>query len=291
MKRKIFIGSSREGLSVAEKIKDAINEKCQDWLDCELWNEGKVFSINNGTLDSLIKASRKYDYGIFIASNDDTVSKRRKRYKTMRDNVLFEMGLFLGSLGLNRAFLITHSEISLPSDFNGVTMIRYSNNDINDDKINDIIAELNKTKNSFCLKPIPSATLAMGYYEDYIYPLLKNLSDIQIQFELEICIPKKLSKIEDQIAHYIKETSSSKVFNERPTVYKYGGSSNKYWDIPTTLKTLQQIIDLIITSEEIGKNQEKEEWIEYELRNFEGTLKVLIKKQPIYKDKVIFKYI
>jgi len=30
MKRKIFIGSSSEGLEVAEKIKDAINDKCRD---------------------------------------------------------------------------------------------------------------------------------------------------------------------------------------------------------------------------------------------------------------------
>lgn len=290
MKRKIFIGSSREGVNVAKKIKDTINEKCKDWLECELWNDGKVFSINNGTLDSLIKASRKYDYGIFVASNDDIVSKRWKINKTMRDNVLFEMGLFLGSLGLNRAFLITHSKISLPSDFNGVTMIRYSKNNINN-KINDIITELNKTKNSFCLKPIPSATLAMGYYEEYIYPLLQKISNVQPQFELEICIPKNLSKIEDQIAHYIKETSSSKEFDDRPTVYKYGNVPNKYWDIPTTLATLIKLIDLIIPSTEIGDNIEKDEWIEYELRNFVGTLKVLINKHPIYKDKVIFKHI
>lgn len=290
MKRKIFIGSSKEGSDVAKKIKNNINEKCGDWLECELWNEGKVFNVNKGPLDSLIKASRKYDYGIFIASNDDITSKRWKFYKTIRDNVLFEMGLFLGSLGLDRAFLITHSKISLPSDFNGVTTIRYSKRNI-DEKINDIITELNKTKNSFCPKPVASAALAMGYYENYIYPLLKKMSSIKTQFELEICIPKNLSKIEDQINHYLNETSSKKQFEERPTVYEYGEISNKYWDIPTTLGTLKQLIDLIIPSTEIGDNQEKEEWIEYELRNFMGTLNVLINKDPMYNNKVCFKHL
>jgi hypothetical protein len=290
MKRKIFIGSSREGLNVAKKIKDAINEKCQDWLDCVLWNEGKVFCTNEGTLESLIKASRKYDYGILIASDDDITYKRRKFLRTSRDNVIFEIGLFLGSLGLKRAFLITHDKISLPSDFNGVTTIRYSIKNI-DDKVDDIINELSKTKRSFCPKPVASAALAMGYYENFVYPALRKLSSNETSFELEICIPENLSKIEDQIDHYIKKTSSSKVFDERPTVYKYGNVPNKYWDIPTTLATLRKLIDLIIPSTEIGDNIEKDEWIEYELRNFEGTLRVLIKKQPIHTDKVSFKYI
>lgn len=290
MKRKIFIGSSKEGSGVAKKIKNGINEKCQDWLECELWNEGKVFNVNKGTLDSLIKASRKYDYGIFIASNDDLTSKRWKLNRTIRDNVLFEMGLFLGSLGLDRAFLVTHSKITLPSDFNGVTTIRYSKTNI-DDKISDIITELNKTKNSFCPKPVASAALAMGYYENYIYPLLKKLSSIKTQFELEICIPKNLSNIEDQINHYFDVTLSRKKFEERPTVYEYGEIPNKYWDIPTTLGTLRQLIDLIIPSSEIGDNQEKEEWIEYELRNFVGTLNVLINKYSMHENKVIFKYL
>lgn len=290
MKRKIFIGSSKEGSEAAKKIKNSINEKCQDWLVCELWNEGKVFDVNKGTLECLIKASRKYDYGIFIASNDDLTSKRWKLYRTIRDNVLFEMGLFLGSLGLDRAFLVTHSKITLPSDFNGVTTIRYSKTNI-DEKINDIITELNKTKNSFCPKPIASAALAMGYYENYIYPLLKKLSSITTQYELEICIPKNLNKIEDQKNHYFNETSSIKIFEERPTVYEYGKFPNKYWDIPTTLGTLKQLIDLIIPSIEIGNNQEKDEWLEYELRNFTGTLNVLINKYPMHKNKVIFKYL
>lgn len=292
MKRKIFIGSSSEGLEVAEKIKDAINDKCRDWLESVLWNEGKVFCTNEGTLESLIKASRKYDYGILIASDDDIICKRRNFFRTSRDNVIFEIGLFLGSLGLKRAFLITHDKISLPSDFNGVTTIRYSIKNI-DNKIDDIIDELSKTKRSFCLKPVASAALAMGYYENFVYPALKKLSSNETSFELEICIPKNLNKIKDQIDHYLKETSSGIYGNgkERPIVYEYGNSSGKYWDIPTTLSTLQQLIDLILHSAEIGHNQEKEEWIEHELRNFAGTLKVLIDKDSIHKDKVSFKYI
>lgn len=87
------------------------------------------------------------------------------------------------------------------------------------------------------------------------------MSSIKTQFELEICIPKSLSKIEDQINHYFDMTLSRKKFEERPTVYEYGEIPNKYWDIPTTLGTLIQLIDLIIPSSEIGDNQEKEDWI------------------------------
>ncbi|WP_291097439.1 nucleotide-binding protein, partial [Flavobacterium sp. UBA5153] len=153
MKRKIFIGSSSEGIKIANQVKDQINLELGDWIECETWENGGVFSLNKGTLESLVKASRKYDYGIMLASKDDILIKRMKIFNVMRDNVLFEMGLFLGSLGLQRAFLITHDKTSLPSDFNGVTIVKYNDKNISD-KIANVILEIKKTKESFNLKPV-----------------------------------------------------------------------------------------------------------------------------------------
>lgn len=63
----------------------------------------------------------------------------------MRDNVLFETGLFLGSLGLQRAFLINMTKISLPSDYNGVTIVKYSTKNLQN-KIREIISEIKKNR-------------------------------------------------------------------------------------------------------------------------------------------------
>ena len=46
------------------------------------------------------------------------------------------------------------------------------------------------------------------------------------------------------------------------------------------------MINLVNPNEEIGLSPEKKDWIEYELRNFKGTLEVLIKDNLICKDKI-----
>ncbi len=283
MKRKIFIGSSTEGYAIAEQIRDEINTELGDWIECETWKEGKVFSNNKSTLECLVKASRKYDYGIMVASNDDISLKRLKMFRSMRDNVLFETGLFLGSLGLQRAFLITHDKISLPSDYNGVTIVKYSTKNLQN-KIREIISEIKKTENSYNLKPLPSAALAFGYFENFILKFAKKHYGGEAKFKLNIVIPQNITDIDAQIAKYKHENPCCQTTGDRPLAFKYDGYESYYWDIPTTLQTINNLIDYFIPAVEFGISIEKEEWIQHELRNFKGTLDVLIKKQSVYEN-------
>lgn len=290
MKRKIFIGSSLEGSKVADVIKNKINLELGDWVECETWKDGGVFSLNRGTLESLVKASRKYDYGIMLASKDDVVIKRYKFFQSMRDNVLFEMGLFLGSLGLQRAFLITHDKTALPSDFSGVTVVKYNDSNINS-KIDNIIAELKKTKESYNLKPVPSAALALGYFQSFIIPMAEKHFKIAHDFQLKILIPKSIADVKAQIAKYKSKNPSVQTTGERPICFQYEGQNNRYWDIPTTLQTIDNLMDYFIPSSELGINIEKEEWINFELRNFKGTLETLIAKQEVYIENVVVEFL
>ncbi|MDD3078456.1 MAG: nucleotide-binding protein [Paludibacter sp.] len=290
MKRKIFIGSSTEGYVIAEQIRDEINTELGDWIECETWKDGKVFSHNKSTLECLVKASRKYDYGIMVASNDDISLKRLQMYRSMRDNVLFEMGLFLGSLGLQRAFLITHDKIGLPSDYNGVTVVKYGKKNLQH-KIQEIISEIKKTEKSYNLKPLPSAALAFGYFENFILKFAKKHYEAEPEFKLKIIIPQNITDIDAQITKYKHENPSNHTNEERPVVYKYIDCESYYWDIPTTLQTINNLIDYFVPPVEFGINVEKEEWIKHELRNFKGTLDVLIVKQNVYKNNFEVIYI
>lgn len=287
MKRKIFIGSSSEGLKIAEEIKRKIEQDCDDWLQCDIWNEGEVFRINSGTLDSLVRASRRYDYGILVATADDQTIKRRCIHKSMRDNVLFEMGLFLGSLGLDRAFLFANTKISIPSDFNGVTLIWYHKKRDIESKVSVLLDYLKKTKNSYPLKPLPSSALALGYYEDYVVHLARKLSEEGPDWKLHIVIPSETHRLLDRIKKYKEETNSTQIFHERPFTYQYPNDSRNYWDIPTTLLTLNKLVDFLNPTRGIGIDNENLEWKNQEIRNFTGTLQALINKDP-FKDKIVF---
>lgn len=124
-KPKIFIGSSVEGLNVAY----AIQENLKFHAETTIWNQG-VFNLSESTLESLINVLESSDFGIFVFSPDDYIKIRGKKDLAVRDNVLFELGLFIGKLGRSRSFIIVpdNKEFHLPTDLIGLTPGKYEAN-------------------------------------------------------------------------------------------------------------------------------------------------------------------
>lgn len=291
MKRKLFIGSSSEGLPIAKQLKEKVDFECGDWIHSEVWNEGSVFNLNKNALDSLVKASRKFDYGVLVATKDDIVKSRDSEKMAPRDNVMLEMGMFLGSLGLTRAFLLVEEESKLPTDYNGVTVPYFQKGIAGSQEaaVDKIIDAFKATRNSYNLKPVPSAALALGYFSNFIQPLAKRRQEQNIEFKLEILLPKNIKDIEVEKIAYKNANASSEVSiygGGRPMVYELNINQNHYWDIPTTLSTLDKLMDMLLPSAEIGINQEKEDWIDHELRNFAGTISALAQQCTACRGKV-----
>lgn len=123
---RLFIISSTEALPVAEAIRAALDRD----VFSIVWNQG-VFFAGGYSLEALEKAVSESDFAIAIAQPDDIIESRGSRQPTLRDNVLFELGLFMGTLGRHRALLI-HPKVDglkLPSDLHGLTLLRYDPGD------------------------------------------------------------------------------------------------------------------------------------------------------------------
>lgn len=156
---KVFIASSKEGLHVAE----AVNIKLENDAKIKQWDN--AFDLSSVTINSLISRANDTDFSIFVFHKDDKVIIKENVYDTVRDNVLFELGLFIGALGIERCYLLvpnsTQNKFRLPTDLAGVTFTMYddSSTDIVDAvtascaKIKIAIRKLIETKNGKNLTP------------------------------------------------------------------------------------------------------------------------------------------
>jgi predicted nucleotide-binding protein len=115
---KLFVGSSSEGYEIAQAVQVNLDRVCE----VKLWAQG-VFGLTKGTLESLVKVVDEFDFAVLVLTADDLKVSRGMAELAARDNVLFELGLFMGSLGRDRTFIVyNHADSpALPSDLAGVT--------------------------------------------------------------------------------------------------------------------------------------------------------------------------
>jgi predicted nucleotide-binding protein len=146
-KAKLFIGSSKEGLNIARKIKTALK---YDGL-VDTWADGLFDRPGFAYIEVLESVLLKYDYGIFVFTPDDRVYSRGNISDMPRDNVIFEYGMFLGKHTRKKAFIIKprNKDIKIMTDVLGITCLDYDSENpnvisaVNDacDQIRDIISE------------------------------------------------------------------------------------------------------------------------------------------------------
>src|SRR5829696_6294715 len=121
-KPSLFIGSSSEGLAFAQAVRAGLE------VDAEitLWNEG-VFPLGQTFIEALFNALPRFDFAVLVLTADDLVFSRRAEALGPRDNVLFELGLFMGRLGRSRTFVLHQAttELKIPSDLSGLVTATY----------------------------------------------------------------------------------------------------------------------------------------------------------------------
>ncbi|RYZ64667.1 MAG: hypothetical protein EOP09_15585 [Proteobacteria bacterium] len=115
------------------EIADEVQSVLSHYGQATVWTNG-VFFASNYTLESLESAVDNSDFAIAIAQPDDMTLSRGKESKTARDNVIFELGLFMGRLGRRRTILLQPKgqELRLPSDLVGLTTLSYKTGDASD---------------------------------------------------------------------------------------------------------------------------------------------------------------
>jgi predicted nucleotide-binding protein len=120
---KLFIGSSKESLPVAQAIQTGLSH---DQIIVRLWTDG-VFGASRHAIDDLLSQVDAADFAILVVAPDDKVVSREVESTVPRDNVTFELGLFMGGLGRMRCLVVEPRGIAikLPTDLLGLTPLDY----------------------------------------------------------------------------------------------------------------------------------------------------------------------
>jgi hypothetical protein len=124
MKQRIFIGSSTEKLDIARAIEANLARDHEPTV----WDEG-IFELSKDTLSGLLDRLECSDAAVFVLAPDDLMQLRDHTVATARDNVVFELGLFIGRLGRDRTYFVVpsgHGNLHLPSDLLGLVAAEYN---------------------------------------------------------------------------------------------------------------------------------------------------------------------
>lgn len=305
----MFIASSTKGLDCAE----AVASQFKDDVDVDIWTNEDVFKLNTSYLETLLNRASYSDFAVALFTADDTAVIKDKAARVARDNVIFEFGLFLGRLGLDRTFFIMERDVELFSDWAGIKSAKFSRNSLDVDiraacdKIRTAMTE-SAQREQFSV--LPSTSLAVGYYNNFLAKVLGDLRamdsiemikrdskgrevgrhtyDISNQRPIiHVKVPQNLADLESETW---KDHTGSYTLIAVPTpsrpypFYIKGdfakeGESVELFDVPTTLLASRLAIQEIFDKRFLTSGNTQTRLETREISNFKTTLRLMIKEK------------
>jgi predicted nucleotide-binding protein len=215
---RVFVASSRSSASLAHRLADRLKPD----IAADVWDT--QFNPGDFTLDNLLLFSSLYEFGIFVLSTDDlTLGPANVLNIEPRDNVIFELGIFMGAVGRSRAFAVVvddgRGDVKLPTDLAGATYVKITPGALEDNvgaepptggggtvaTIRSRILQLSRTAP---LSLLPGTSLAIGYYQNFLLPVGNHLQECDLLktsastldvgkrgYEFSVLIPETLAKV------------------------------------------------------------------------------------------------
>lgn len=317
MKPSIFIGSSSEALPIANAIRDELSKA----FSPDLWTDN-LFELGEDTLTNLLRFVQCYDFAVLVISEDDVTISRKTSQASPRDNVVFELGLFMGALGRRRSFVVVArtdgGPPKLPSDLLGNTAVFLPKNlhkslDLPalSSELKQLVDTIDARNKESSLQLLPSTGLAIGYFENFVLPVCQELANAKTvevggknvdlsadNFDFTIVLPKTLSDASVQgakkfckdtgVADFaVKAGSRSFPFYVQSSVV---AGRLIFYDFPTTLRASHEAVQLALAGPYLGYGKHHAVLDAKEINNFERTVRLLLARPEAaeFRDNVKF---
>jgi len=109
----VFLAYSSKGRATAKDIKDFLSDQGVSVHDWEIH-----FAAGATIFDELLQASKSCLGAIMLLTKDDNLLGE-ENYAAPRDNVIFEMGMFMEAKGRERVLVIREEGAKMPADIGG----------------------------------------------------------------------------------------------------------------------------------------------------------------------------
>lgn len=303
MKPSIFIGSSSEALPLANAVKNELGKH----FNVDLWSEN-LFELGEDTLNNLLRFVQCYDFAVLVITDDDQTFSRKASQASPRDNVVFELGLFMGALGRRRAFPLVAQTADgppkIPSDLLGNTAVflpKGFHQHIDTSQLPALLKQLVETINQRSLESalqlLPSTGLAIGFFQNFVLPVCQELAalpsvkvagvDVDISkdnFDFTVVLPATLSDASIQGANKFTKAKNADEFvlntSSRPFPFYVNstvtGGRVVFYAFPTTLRASHEAIRIALAGPYLGYGKHHLALDQKEIGNFERTLKILL---------------
>lgn len=302
LRPKIFIGSSKPGYSIAEKVKTNLGSIG----DCYLWQDPNVWEPNRSTFDNLLRMVSFFDFGVFVATADDLTMTNDNLVIEARDNVILEMTLFLGAMGRDKSFLLVEEGTKLPSDFAGIYMPRFDRNNDSSIKVacDEYTSKIEEHYKLGHLSLYPTTALAIGYYKNFVSGLVESAQDadkleidgvVYTDFKLKVVLPRDLQgMIREKGTQFYKrhglvENAMKTKYRKHPAWFQLDPKQAPVaviYDMPSTLTGIDDAIEMILQKGFQGRTKMQEVIEQRELNNFRRVLQMQIDKSPFAQSTV-----
>jgi hypothetical protein len=279
--------------------------------------------LGGDVLDDLLRYVSVFDFAVLVLTADDLTSSKGRRTAAPRDNVIFELGLFMGVRGRRRAFAVIApnkaGKLKLPSDLAGNTKLQLDPERLHDDaylteQIGIVRGVIEKRSREAALSLLPSAGLAFGYFHNFIREVFRRLDekkqvlvdgashDIgQDNYDFTILVPPSLvdAAAKGRDAYVGRAGLRPCRFEglERPVFFVHPprqGEPLRFADYPTTLRSSLDVILLALHESALGEFEDVQKLMEQqEISNFVKALKHLLRGTEAagFREKVKFQYL
>lgn len=273
----LFVGSSGAFLDLpwnpGEIIKQELHGKPlpdESTLNVAIWRDWFGAHVGPEIFANLDFAAKTMEWAILVFRPEDVRRRSGSRsldVETVRDNVLFELGLFYGHLGMNRVFILEQrppqkkkTALEKPSDISGIQSVPFHDEE-------SLITALHRIRQLIAdrlHKPfrrwVPAESLAIGYgdilrrFTEARFDHGRTLGQSEREFTVNVLVPvtsfDNLGVVEvgalfESVGYM--EVSAQSVPKGRPSMWIAKKQENpdlptKYYDVPTTLHTAKTVI-------------------------------------------------